>query len=174
MAGPGSREGRDGQWPAPASQLLRSPPQCPFHGKIIPRDDTGRPLHPEDRAREQKQKLQLQRPAGRPGRSGGRGSGSHGMGGALDPSSPQGGPWLPRVVACRLPLSHNSQAWPGHAVLGASRALSTSLAAFHAAPDGRRGRSHGRKPPCRRWFGFWVLKPLFKQMEKPRPEKLIG
>ncbi|XP_032488324.1 UV-stimulated scaffold protein A isoform X2 [Phocoena sinus] len=42
--------------------------KCPFHGKIIPRDDTGRPLHPEDRAREQKQKqkLQLQRPAGRP------------------------------------------------------------------------------------------------------------
>ncbi|XP_014388949.1 PREDICTED: UV-stimulated scaffold protein A, partial [Myotis brandtii] len=38
-------------------------PQCPFHGKIIPRDDTGRPLHPEDRAREQRQ--QLQRQAGR-------------------------------------------------------------------------------------------------------------
>ncbi|TKC40864.1 hypothetical protein EI555_012637, partial [Monodon monoceros] len=40
--------------------------KCPFHGKIIPRDDTGRPLHPEDRAREQKQKQQLQGPAGRP------------------------------------------------------------------------------------------------------------
>ncbi|XP_057561583.1 UV-stimulated scaffold protein A [Hippopotamus amphibius kiboko] len=39
--------------------------KCPFHGKIIPRDDAGRPLHPEDRAREQRQ--QLQRPAGRPG-----------------------------------------------------------------------------------------------------------
>lgn len=95
-------------------------------------------------------------------------------GGALDPGSRQGGPWLPRVVACRLPLSHNSQAWPGHAVLGANRALSTSLAAFHAAPDGRRGHAHGRKPPCHRWFGFWVLKPVFKQMEKPRHEKLIG
>ncbi|XP_059533818.1 UV-stimulated scaffold protein A isoform X4 [Myotis daubentonii] len=35
--------------------------KCPFHGKIIPRDDTGRPLHPEDRAREQR----LQRQAGR-------------------------------------------------------------------------------------------------------------
>lgn len=45
--------------------------QCPFHGKIIPRDDAGRPLHAEDRAREQRQ--QLQRPAGRPGGSGGRG-----------------------------------------------------------------------------------------------------
>ncbi|XP_058402508.1 UV-stimulated scaffold protein A isoform X2 [Diceros bicornis minor] len=39
--------------------------KCPFHGKIIPRDDVGRPLHPEDRAREQRQ--QLQRQAGRPG-----------------------------------------------------------------------------------------------------------
>ncbi|XP_072803515.1 UV-stimulated scaffold protein A isoform X3 [Vicugna pacos] len=38
--------------------------KCPFHGKIIPRDEAGRPLHPEDRAREQRQ--QLQRPAGRP------------------------------------------------------------------------------------------------------------
>lgn len=34
--------------------------KCPFHGKIIPRDDTGRPLHPEDRAREQRQQLQKQ------------------------------------------------------------------------------------------------------------------
>lgn len=40
-------------------------PQCPFHGKIVPRDDSGRPLHPEDRAREQRQ--QLQRQAGRSG-----------------------------------------------------------------------------------------------------------
>ncbi|XP_032348158.1 UV-stimulated scaffold protein A isoform X2 [Camelus ferus] len=38
--------------------------KCPFHGKIIPRDEAGRPLHPEDRAQEQRQ--QLQRPAGRP------------------------------------------------------------------------------------------------------------
>ncbi|CAK6433365.1 unnamed protein product [Pipistrellus nathusii] len=37
--------------------------KCPFHGRIIPRDDAGRPLHPEDRAREQRQ--QLQRQAGR-------------------------------------------------------------------------------------------------------------
>lgn len=44
-----------------------SMPQCPFHGKIIPRDDAGRPLDPEDRAREQRQ--QLQRQAERPGRS---------------------------------------------------------------------------------------------------------
>ncbi|XP_032961964.1 UV-stimulated scaffold protein A isoform X1 [Rhinolophus ferrumequinum] len=34
--------------------------KCPFHGKIIPRDDAGRPLHPEDRAREQRQQLQKQ------------------------------------------------------------------------------------------------------------------
>lgn len=34
--------------------------KCPFHGKIIPRDDTGQPLHPEDRAREQRQQLQRQ------------------------------------------------------------------------------------------------------------------
>ncbi|XP_054942250.1 UV-stimulated scaffold protein A isoform X1 [Physeter macrocephalus] len=38
--------------------------KCPFHGKIVPRDDAGRPLHPEDRAHGQKQRLQ--RPAGRP------------------------------------------------------------------------------------------------------------
>ncbi|XP_014594246.1 UV-stimulated scaffold protein A [Equus przewalskii] len=37
--------------------------KCPFHGKIIPRDNAGRPLNPEDRAREQRQ--QLQRTAGR-------------------------------------------------------------------------------------------------------------
>ncbi|XP_040822026.1 UV-stimulated scaffold protein A isoform X1 [Ochotona curzoniae] len=35
--------------------------KCPFHGKIIPRDDQGRPLDPEDRAREQQQQLR-QRP----------------------------------------------------------------------------------------------------------------
>ncbi|XP_040148786.2 UV-stimulated scaffold protein A isoform X3 [Ictidomys tridecemlineatus] len=29
--------------------------KCPFHGRIIPRDDEGRPLDPEDRAREQQQ-----------------------------------------------------------------------------------------------------------------------
>lgn len=34
--------------------------KCPFHGKIIPRDDTGQPLHPEDRAPEQRQELQGQ------------------------------------------------------------------------------------------------------------------
>ncbi|KAM8804271.1 UV-stimulated scaffold protein A isoform 2-T2 [Rhynchonycteris naso] len=39
--------------------------KCPFHGKIVPRDDTGRPLHPEDRAREQRQQRQKQ--ARRPG-----------------------------------------------------------------------------------------------------------
>ncbi|XP_059131665.1 UV-stimulated scaffold protein A [Peromyscus eremicus] len=34
--------------------------KCPFHGKIIPRDDKGQPLNPEDRAREQRQQLQQQ------------------------------------------------------------------------------------------------------------------
>ncbi|XP_033069322.1 UV-stimulated scaffold protein A isoform X1 [Trachypithecus francoisi] len=34
--------------------------KCPFHGKIIPRDDKGRPLDPEDRAREQRRQLQKQ------------------------------------------------------------------------------------------------------------------
>lgn len=34
--------------------------KCPFHGKIIPRDDRGQPLNPEDRAREQRQQLQRQ------------------------------------------------------------------------------------------------------------------
>uniref|UniRef100_G3TB47 UV-stimulated scaffold protein A n=1 Tax=Loxodonta africana TaxID=9785 RepID=G3TB47_LOXAF len=38
--------------------------KCPFHGKIIPRDDRGQPLNAEDRAREQRQ--QLQRQAERP------------------------------------------------------------------------------------------------------------
>lgn len=28
--------------------------KCPFHGKIIPRDDSGQPLDPDDRAREQR------------------------------------------------------------------------------------------------------------------------
>nr|XP_045017583.1 UV-stimulated scaffold protein A isoform X1 [Jaculus jaculus]XP_045017584.1 UV-stimulated scaffold protein A isoform X1 [Jaculus jaculus] len=32
--------------------------KCPFHGKIIPRDDEGQPIDPEDRAREQRQMLQ--------------------------------------------------------------------------------------------------------------------
>ncbi|KAI5775812.1 UVSSA protein [Gulo gulo luscus] len=36
--------------------------KCPFHGKIIPRDDMGRPLQPEDRAWEQRR---LQKGAGR-------------------------------------------------------------------------------------------------------------
>lgn len=35
--------------------------KCPFHGKIIPRDDKGQPFNPEDRAREQRQQLQQQR-----------------------------------------------------------------------------------------------------------------
>ncbi|KAF3825398.1 UV-stimulated scaffold protein A isoform X2 [Mirounga leonina] len=39
--------------------------KCPFHGKIVPRDEAGRPLHPEDRAWEQRQ--QLRRQAGRAG-----------------------------------------------------------------------------------------------------------
>ncbi|XP_076992321.1 UV-stimulated scaffold protein A [Tamandua tetradactyla] len=34
--------------------------KCPFHGKIVPRDDRGQPLNPEDRAREQRQQLQRQ------------------------------------------------------------------------------------------------------------------
>lgn len=52
--------------PRPDGQLCERQDRlkCPFHGKIIPRDDTGRPLHPEDRAREQRQ--QLQRQAERP------------------------------------------------------------------------------------------------------------
>ncbi|KAB0354243.1 hypothetical protein FD755_022781 [Muntiacus reevesi] len=52
--------------PRPDGQLCARQDRlkCPFHGKIIPRDDAGRPLNAEDRAREQRQ--QLQRPAGRP------------------------------------------------------------------------------------------------------------
>ncbi|GAB1289545.1 UV-stimulated scaffold protein A [Apodemus speciosus] len=44
--------------------------KCPFHGKIIPRDDRGQPLNPEDRAREQRQQLQQQQahPAMKPTR----------------------------------------------------------------------------------------------------------
>ncbi|XP_062964848.1 UV-stimulated scaffold protein A isoform X2 [Cynocephalus volans] len=38
--------------------------KCPFHGKIIPRDDEGRPLDPEDRAREQRRQLQEQERSG--------------------------------------------------------------------------------------------------------------
>lgn len=63
-------------------------PQCPFHGTIVPRDDAGRPLRPEDRAREQRQ--QRQRQAQRPGRPGA------GAGG------PQGAPrsvWVPAAAA---------------------------------------------------------------------------
>ena len=64
------------QWGGRQPVRIRTAPfstQCPFHGKIIPRDDAGQPLNAEDRAREQRQ--QLQRPAGRPGGSGGRGAG---------------------------------------------------------------------------------------------------
>ncbi|XP_036982806.2 UV-stimulated scaffold protein A isoform X2 [Artibeus jamaicensis] len=52
--------------PKPNGQLCERQDRlkCPFHGKIVPRDDTGRPLCPEDRAREQRQ--QLQRQAQRP------------------------------------------------------------------------------------------------------------
>ncbi|XP_016014800.2 UV-stimulated scaffold protein A isoform X1 [Rousettus aegyptiacus] len=52
--------------PRPDGQLCERQDRlkCPFHGKIIPRDDAGRPLDPEDRAREQRQ--QLQRQAERP------------------------------------------------------------------------------------------------------------
>ncbi|XP_023556073.1 UV-stimulated scaffold protein A isoform X2 [Octodon degus] len=32
--------------------------KCPFHGKIIPRDDAGQPLDPEDRIREQQRRWQ--------------------------------------------------------------------------------------------------------------------
>ncbi|XP_066041416.1 UV-stimulated scaffold protein A [Chamaea fasciata] len=34
--------------------------KCPFHGKIIPRDDSGIPLNAEDRAREEKMKFEKQ------------------------------------------------------------------------------------------------------------------
>ncbi|XP_037685118.1 UV-stimulated scaffold protein A isoform X2 [Choloepus didactylus] len=49
--------------PRPNGQLCARQDRlkCPFHGKIIPRDDRGQPLDPEDRAREQRQ--QRQRPA---------------------------------------------------------------------------------------------------------------
>lgn len=41
--------------------------KCPFHGKIVPRDDAGRPLRPEDRAWEQRRlQQQQQQQAGRP------------------------------------------------------------------------------------------------------------
>ncbi|XP_036903122.1 UV-stimulated scaffold protein A isoform X2 [Sturnira hondurensis] len=52
--------------PKPNGQLCERQDRlkCPFHGKIVPRDDAGRPLCPEDRAREQRQ--QLQRQAQRP------------------------------------------------------------------------------------------------------------
>ncbi|XP_012519120.1 PREDICTED: UV-stimulated scaffold protein A isoform X2 [Propithecus coquereli] len=35
--------------------------KCPFHGKIIPRDEEGRPLDPEDRALEQRRQQQMQK-----------------------------------------------------------------------------------------------------------------
>ncbi|XP_071609365.1 UV-stimulated scaffold protein A [Heliangelus exortis] len=34
--------------------------KCPFHGKIIPRDETGIPVHAEDRAREEKMRFEKQ------------------------------------------------------------------------------------------------------------------
>ncbi|KAG8591201.1 hypothetical protein GDO81_000082 [Engystomops pustulosus] len=34
--------------------------KCPFHGKIIPRDELGVPVNPEDREREAKEKFELQ------------------------------------------------------------------------------------------------------------------
>ncbi|XP_008500074.1 UV-stimulated scaffold protein A [Calypte anna] len=34
--------------------------KCPFHGKIIPRDECGIPVHPEDRAREEKMRFEKQ------------------------------------------------------------------------------------------------------------------
>lgn len=52
--------------PKPNGQLCERQDRlkCPFHGRIVPRDDAGRPLCPEDRAREQRQQLrrQAQRP----------------------------------------------------------------------------------------------------------------
>ncbi|XP_071077439.1 UV-stimulated scaffold protein A isoform X2 [Desmodus rotundus] len=48
--------------PKPNGQLCERQDRlkCPFHGKIIPRDDTGQPICPDDRAREQRQQLQRQ------------------------------------------------------------------------------------------------------------------
>nr|XP_014429026.1 UV-stimulated scaffold protein A isoform X1 [Pelodiscus sinensis] len=34
--------------------------KCPFHGKIIPRDDSGNPINPEDRVREEKKRFEKQ------------------------------------------------------------------------------------------------------------------
>nr|XP_033807125.1 UV-stimulated scaffold protein A isoform X1 [Geotrypetes seraphini]XP_033807139.1 UV-stimulated scaffold protein A isoform X1 [Geotrypetes seraphini]XP_033807150.1 UV-stimulated scaffold protein A isoform X1 [Geotrypetes seraphini]XP_033807158.1 UV-stimulated scaffold protein A isoform X1 [Geotrypetes seraphini]XP_033807166.1 UV-stimulated scaffold protein A isoform X1 [Geotrypetes seraphini]XP_033807174.1 UV-stimulated scaffold protein A isoform X1 [Geotrypetes seraphini]XP_033807182.1 UV len=34
--------------------------KCPFHGKVIPRDELGNPTNPEDKAREEKQKFEKQ------------------------------------------------------------------------------------------------------------------
>ncbi|XP_019408590.1 PREDICTED: UV-stimulated scaffold protein A isoform X2 [Crocodylus porosus] len=34
--------------------------KCPFHGKIIPRDESGNPVNPEDKAREEKQRFEKQ------------------------------------------------------------------------------------------------------------------
>ncbi|XP_058157683.1 UV-stimulated scaffold protein A isoform X1 [Dasypus novemcinctus] len=48
--------------PRPNGQLCARQDRlkCPFHGKIVPRDDRGQPLDPADRAREEKQRLQRQ------------------------------------------------------------------------------------------------------------------
>lgn len=35
-------------------------PQCPFHGKIIPRDELGKPTNPEDAERLEKERRKLQ------------------------------------------------------------------------------------------------------------------
>lgn len=34
--------------------------KCPFHGKIIPRDECGVPINAEDRAREEKMRFEKQ------------------------------------------------------------------------------------------------------------------
>ncbi|KAM9142636.1 UV-stimulated scaffold protein A isoform 2-T2 [Pangshura tecta] len=34
--------------------------KCPFHGKIIPRDDSGNPINPEDKMREEKKRFEKQ------------------------------------------------------------------------------------------------------------------
>uniref|UniRef100_A0A8D0HFB5 UV-stimulated scaffold protein A n=1 Tax=Sphenodon punctatus TaxID=8508 RepID=A0A8D0HFB5_SPHPU len=34
--------------------------KCPFHGKIVPRDESGKPVNPEDRAREEKERFEKQ------------------------------------------------------------------------------------------------------------------
>jgi len=39
--------------------------KCPFHGKIIPRDESGIPVNAEDRAREEK--MRFEKKAAQPG-----------------------------------------------------------------------------------------------------------